>query len=1148
MTKILHAPDLDLRPINKRFSGVRHFRMARVIKLTMCFFIAANLCVSAFGYSQKVSVNEKGASLEKVFKILKKQSGYTFFFDEALVKAARPVNVNVKDASLEEALEKCFVDQNLSYSIVGKTVVIKAKEIKKEPTPVSTEKSGKVIQKQIGGTIKDEIGAGIPGVNVLEKGTSNGTATDGNGKFSMSILDEKSVLILSFIGYQSQEIVVGNQTDFTISMAPDSKILNEVVVTALGIKREEKSLGYAVQKVAGKELQTVKGVDIGTSLTGRVAGMVVMNSTEFNATPTIELRGETPLLVIDGVPYQNMTLRDVPTDDIETLDILKGATASALYGSRGGSGAVIITTKKGKGKGLSVDVNSNTMATLGYIAIPKVQSSYAHGINGEISDDYVWGPKLDVGTTTEQWNPLTKQYEEMPLISSGKNNLKNFMQTGLISNNNINVTQSGDNGFFRVGVNNIFNKGQFPNAKLNMTSFTTGGELRVGDKFTMEAHTGYTRKNSPQTWGSGYGNQGYLYQLLMWTGVDYDIRQYKDYWLTPNQGQNWLYNSWYDNPYLIANEKLIGMNQNKLNASLAATYNFNKDLKLLFRSGYDFYSNVETMRNPAGVHSNRSSFALGRFADQTGGGTSISFNSLGTYGINKDWGMSTNNDVILMYNKKAKDWAFDGLAGGTIYFYKDQILDAATQNGLSVPGWYSLRASQGAIAATEAMRQKQINSLYGKLSIAWRDAIFLDVTGRNDWNSTQPAATRSYFYPSVATSVLISELIKMPEVIDMWKIRGSWTIDKSALEIYQNNRTYGVSPAAWNTYNVASYPGSLLGTNLLPNAQRTWEIGTGIFALRKRLHLDVAYFNKYYYNQQVAQSISSASGFAATLVNTKETNVRRGLEVTLDGSVVKTRDLEWHSTINYSFNHKYFVDIDPVYSADNPWTKKGKRLDYYTVYPWLTDKQGNLINNNGFPVESDYQSKIGYGDYNFSLGFVNTLTYKNLSFSLAMDGRFGGLMYNYIWDKMFDTGSNPETDNQYRYDQVVNGLTNYVGEGVKVTGGTAEFDKYGNITSDSREYAPNDVQVGYQDYAQWLSARGDHGIQKQSFLKVREISVGYKIPSGALGKGIKNASVSLTAQNVLLFTKFKFSDPDVFTENLNAPSQRMVGMNIRLGF
>lgn len=1144
MNKLVPLPErFQQAAVQKKSSRARY-----VIRLAFLLFVSVNLCVSAAGYSQKVSVSERNASLEKIFKILRRQSGYTFFFDEALLKTAKPVHINVKDVPFEEALEKCFANQNFTYSVVGKTVVIKAREIPRV-LPSNAAPKMKEAARDVSGVITDENGTPLPGVNVLEKGTGNGTSSDSEGKFRLSVSDANAVLILSSIGFQSQEISVGNQSTFAITLKTDSKVLNEVVVTALGIKREEKSLGYAVQKVGGRELQTVKGVDIGTSLSGRVAGMTILNSTEFNATPTIQLRGESNvLLVIDGVPYGNMTLRDIPTDDIETMDILKGATASALYGSRGGSGAIIITTKKGKKKGLSVDINSNTMTMMGYIALPKVQTSYGHGINGKIADDYVWGPKLDIGQTAEQWNPITKQYEEMPLVSSGKNNLKNFMRPGLVSNNNINVTQTGENGFFRVGVNHIYNKGQFPNTTLNMTSFTTGGELRVGDKFSIETHTGYTRKSAPQIWGTGYGNQGYLYQILMWTGADYDIRQYKDYWVTPNESQNWLYDSWYDNPYLIAYEKLNGIDQNKLNASFAATYSFNKDLKLLFRSGYDFYSNVETMRNPIGINSNRSGFYLGRLATDSDGGTNIPFNSLGTYGISKDWGLSTNNDLILTYGKKLKNFSIDALAGGTVYYYKDQTLDAATQNGLSVPGWYSLRASIGNALTTEKLGRRQINSAYGKVSLAWRDAVFLDLTGRNDWSSTQPAATRSYFYPSVSSSVLLSEFIRMPSQIDMLKIRGSWTIDKSPLGVFATNRTYTVSPAVWGNLNSSSYPSSLLGNNLLPNSQRTWEIGAGVFAFGKRAHLDVAYFNRYYYNQQKAQSISSASGFASTLVNTKETIARRGVEITLDGSPIKRRNLEWHSTINYSFSHRYYVDIDPVYSSDDPWTKKGERVDVYKKYLWLRDPRGNLIHNNGYLVEGDYQGKMGYGDYNFALSFINTLDVGNFSFGMTIDGRFGGLMYNQIYNKMFDTGSNPDTDNQYRYDQVVNGKTNYVGNGVKVVGGSVQFDKYGNITSDSREYAPNDVQVGYQDYVQSMAGDDEAGIQNQGFVKVRELSAAYKIPSKFLGKTLRSASVALTAQNVLLFTKFKFSDPDAFTENLNAPSQRMVGVNVKLGF
>ncbi|MNX39357.1 catecholate siderophore receptor CirA [compost metagenome] len=388
------------------------------------------------------------------------------------------------------------------------------------------------IFNEIRGLVTDAEGRPLSGASIQIKETKRVTVSNASGQFT---IDAKvgDILIVKYMGYVNKELTVTNAFDvLKIVLEATKEDLKEVVVTALGIKRAEKSLGYAVQKVSGNTIQTVKGVDLGTSLTGRVAGMVIKNSTEFNVRPTLELRGEDALLVIDGVPYQNITLRDVPTDDIESVDILKGSTASALYGSRAAGGVLLITTKKGaSSKGLSVELNSNTMFRLGYLAIPKVQSSYGRGQNGEIDNDYVWGPKLDVGNIARDWNPVTMQFEEnRPLVSLGKDNLKNFMNTGLITNNNISLAQTGENGSFRIGLNHVYNKGQFPNQNLNIMNFTSGGELKISDKFKIESRFGLSRRTAAQIWGGGYGTQGYLYQLIMWTGTEYDIRDYKNYW------------------------------------------------------------------------------------------------------------------------------------------------------------------------------------------------------------------------------------------------------------------------------------------------------------------------------------------------------------------------------------------------------------------------------------------------------------------------------------------------------------------------------------------------------------------------------------------------------------------------------------------
>jgi TonB-linked SusC/RagA family outer membrane protein len=1100
------------------------------MKLIVILIFIGCLQVSATGFSQSITLSGKNTTLNNLFESIKEQSGYTFFYNNKLIKQEGKISIELKNVTVETALDQIFKNRPFSYKIINKTIVIKKNSTSVVLPVINTE-----AQINIKGKISDTEGNPLSGATVMIKGTSKGTSANISGEFS---IDAKNgdILVIKYLGYQPKEVVVkAGATSINIVLEPELQGLSEVVVTALGVKRQEKALGYAVQRVAGKDLQTVKGVDLGTSLTGRVSGLVVKNSTEFNARPTIELRGEEALLVIDGVPYENMNLRDVPTDDIESMDLLKGSTASSLYGSRAKGGVLMITTKKGAAsKGVSIDVNSNTMFQLGYLAIPKVQSSYGRGQNGQIDNDYVWGPKLDVGNTARDWNPETKQFEDgRPLVSVGKDNLKNFMNTGIVTSNNISLAQTTESGSFRIGVNHIFQKGQFPNQKLNIINLTSGGEIKVNDHFKVEGRFGLSRGSTPQMWGSGYGNQGYLYQLIMWTGTEYDIRDYKDYWVVPNKTQNWMYTNWYDNPYLIANEKLNGETKNKVNGNVTANYKFNNDFNLMLRSGYVNYNNTTTQQNPtANIYSTR-------------GG----WNARGMYGTNEERGFSTNNDLILTFNKKVSKWGFEGLAGGTLYYFKDDGFAATTKNGLISPRYFSLKGSVEPVTITPGKNwTQQINSLFGRASVSWNDAVFFDATGRNDWNSSQPESSRSFFYPSLGSSVVVSELVKMPAVVDMFKLRGSWTLFKNAFNPFAINKTFATTTSAWNTLNSASYPSKLIGEHLLPSTQRTWEIGAAGYLLGKRLHFDVAYFDKYYYNRQVDTDIPGSSGFGTILVNTAETYARRGIEITVDGSVIKNDDFEWKSTVNWSNQHRYYVNLDPVLSADNPWVKKGQRLDTYLSSYWLRDPSGNIILNNGFPVESDYNKKYGYGDPDYSIGFINNFRYKNWNLGVNIDGRIGGLMYNYLYDKMWDTGTNPETDNQYRYDQVVNGLNNYVGKGVKVVSGEVQFDKYGNITSDTRKYATNDVQVGYQDFAQSFRG-GDMGIQKETFIKLREVSLGYNFPAKLANKiGARSASFSITGQNLLLLTDFKFSDPDVDDENLNSPSSRMIGFNFKVGF
>ncbi|MGL5981235.1 MAG: SusC/RagA family TonB-linked outer membrane protein [Phocaeicola sp.] len=1001
----------------------------------------------------------------------------------------------------------------------------------------------------ISGIVKDDMGEPLIGAVVMIKGTTNGTITLADGSFNLEA-PSNGTLLISYVGYDDIEMPIAGKTFFNIQLREGVQ-LQDVVVVALGVKREEKALGYAVQNVAGDALQTVKGVDIASTLTGKVAGLNVKNSTEFNGEVALQLRGETPLLVINGVPYGNMTLRDISSDEIESITTLKGATAAALYGSRGSAGAIMVTTKGGQKQGLVVDINSNTMITAGHIAIPETQKSYGRGIGGQLGDDYVWGPKLDIGQTAMQWNPKTKRMEEMPLVSSGANNLKNFLSTGVVTNNSLSVTQTTDKGFFRSSFNYVHNKGQFPNQKLDLFNAAVSGQMKVSDKFVLDGQMGFSRTTAPQTWGSGYGTQGYIYQLVMWTGPDYDIRDYRDYWVTPNEEQNWLYKSWYDNPYLIAYEKLCSIEKNKFNASFNANYSILSNLKATLRVGYDYYKDEDEVRNPAGINSTR-----GPNPQRLGDGPGWEFSGKGMYGMNQNWGQSLNTDIMLNYNETFGDFNIDALGGGSIFYMQQREQGAHTLNGLEVPGWYSLAnaipsttAGMNSIANNYGHYKRQVNSFYGKLTVGWRNAVFVDITGRNDWSSTQPKNQRSYFYPSVAASVVASEFFKKPEWLSLWKIRGSWTITKTPLGIYDSNLAY-LTDTAWGETS-ATLPGNLLGTNLAPSASRTWEFGTAAYLFGRRLMIDVAYFDKLFYDRQITQNIANSSGYSSTLINTKETIARRGFEITLSGSPVKTKNWEWNTTVNMSQARRYYVDIDEEYSMKNEWVQPGKRVDYYAeTEKILRDSEGNMIHgSNGRVMLDDYKRLYGYKDPNLIMGFINTVTYKNWTFMVNLDGRFGGLMDNQIYGKMFDTGTAPETDNIHRYNEVVNGIK-YIGQGVKVISGEIKYDTQGNILSDTRQFAPNDIETSYESYIKHLGNSWENRIRSATFFKLREVAVTYQVPAKVNQKlGISNASVSVTGQNLFLWTKdFKYSDPDVGTENLNAPAQRMVGFNIKFGF
>lgn len=993
-------------------------------------------------------------------------------------------------------------------------------------------------QTQITGKVTDATtGEGLPFVSISIEGTTIGVNTNDDGTFTISV-PNNGTLIFSFVGYTTVKQAVGNRTVVNVALQHEAAQLDEVVVTALGIKRSEKALGYSVQKVSGDELQVVKGVNVATNLTGKVAGLMVNNSTEFGARPDILLRGDAPLIVIDGVAYGNLTINDLSPDDIEDMNVLKGSTASALYGIRGRTGAIMITTKrKADGKGsLSVNISNNTMFQSGFLKFPEGQQSYSSGNAGvlEYNSGNVWGNYMD-GREVSQYDPMTKAMSVYPLVNRGKDNIKNFLQTGFVANTNINIAQTGDLGSFRISATQIHQKGQWPNTKLDKYIVNAGGTINFG-KLTIDANLQFKKEKSPNIPEMSYGRGNYLYNMLIWTGQEYDIRDYKDYWTVKDQKQNWGWNSWYDNPYYLAYERTKAEDRNLFTGQATINYQFLKNLSATFRSGFDSYNTHHEQR-----------YAID---DRT--------YKQGMYRVYEYPGWSSNSDFIVNGNFNfLKDFNLDLLGGASLYYYEDRSFTAYTQGGLSIPGFYSLKASVNPAYVETTLSRKALYSLYSKASLSWKNGVFIDITGRNDWSSTLPASTRSYFYPSVAGSFVPTQFYNpIEDILSFWKIRASWTMARRDLGVYDLNQAYSVTPDAWSGQTKATYPTSLRDPNVKAETERTYEIGTDFRFLKNRIGLDFTYFNRLKYNRLLNNApVSDASGFTSIITNTQEEHVQRGIEITLSGKPIVGKDFSWDAMFNFSYNHWYYARLDPQFTEKYPQIKVGGRVDLFWIEDWRRDGAGNIVHQGGLPVKNPFFSVYGNKDPKFLMGFANNFKYKNFDLSFSFDARFGGKMYSWTEQAMWNSGAHPDSDNTYRYDNVVNGLNNYIGSGVKVVSGEVKFDSYGDILSDTRVFDRNDVPVSYQSYVMQANEnphdhQAIHNVLDATFIKLRELSLNYNIPTSVTQKfGMKALRVGVIGQNLWMWAKeFRYSDPDRGAETLNSPSARFLGFNINITF
>jgi hypothetical protein len=675
------------------------------------------------------------------------------------------------------------------------------------------------------------------------------------------------------------------------------------------------------------------------------------------------------------------------------------------------------------------------------------------------------------------------------------------------------------------------------------------------NKFTLSSSMTYNKQTSPNTGFSGYTGYDPMYNILIWAAPDYDIRDYKDYWLTKNETQNSSFTSINNNPYFDRYERTHSLNRDIFNGTLALSYDLTNWLKATFRTGYDTYSDRQV------VQISKGSFQGGGISTVIKNGTQIWGESMkGSYNTGLGRGHSVNNDLILSGDKTLGDFSLDGLVGGTIYFTQDEGIEAKTQGGLTIPGYYSLKSSTNPAVVSSSLYKRQVNSAFGRMAVSWKNMLYAEGTFRNDWSSTLSEDTRSYFYPSLSTSFIASELLPETDWLSLWKLRGSWTSAKTPPGIYDINKVYKVEAAgakAWGALGMATYPTTIRLEDVFADGSETFEIGTVIKTFKNRASLDVSYYSKRMYDFLRATGVSPASGFTNNYINSEEEITRKGLEITANVTPIKSDDWQWDINLNWSKYARYYTKLDPEFSSDKPWVKVGERVDHYVLRDYQRDPDGNIIHSSGLPLYSGYDSKFGYSDPDWIWGANSSLRYKALQFNISLDGRVGGIAQTTTEMYMWISGSHPNSVVPERYLDATQGGANYIGEGVMVTSGAATYDTYGNILTDTREYAPNDFATTYKAYigkyhkgTAWGGAPSPVDAYDATFFKIREMSLTYELPKRICAKfHAKGASVSAVGQNVYLWAKqFKYSDPDGGVENFSDPSQRYLGFNLKFNF
>lgn len=1131
--------------------------------------------------NRRISLFHKNSELPRILVDIEKKAQVKFTYQSYILPQQQLFSVDYQNGRLSDILDNLFGPIGIDYRIIGKQVVMTRQPDARIDEGMAPPLLAEI---RIKGVVTDEKGAGLPGVNILVKGTQRGTASGADGSFLIDVLNGESVLVFSFVGYLSAEERVGNRTQLQITLQPDEKALDEVVVTALGLQRKSRALGYSVGEVKNEDLTRVPQENVVNSLNGRVSGVRVINTTpDLNSDPMVLIRGFTslsggnsPLIVVDGLPTGTdiSVMSDLSADNIESVSVLKGPSAAALYGSRAGSGVLLITTKSGsKGKkGLGVRVNSAYTSTIPYRFTP-IQQRFANGSNGNFdqTSNLWWGPQM--GTSVARFGT---NGEATPL-QSYPDNIRNFANIGNSYVNDIIVSNTSEKLSFSLSVSDTRGTGVYPGSEIRKDAISFSGTYNLNSRLTVAANFNYLNSGSDNFRGLSYDN--YPYEDLYFTPNWLSLEELKDYWAEENVKQS-VWANGFNNPWFTVNENINSFRKVRPYGNVKLDWQITDDLSLMTRIGGFNESFITTDR-----------VALSEKKLPNGG-----------YGYISRSLQEVNTDFLLNYKKGLGDFTVDVSGGGNLLFQNNSVGSISGQRFV-LPGLYtSSNIDRSAVSYYNSVGNKRINSLYGVASLGYKEAVYAEFSGRNDWSSTLPVNNRSYFYPSASLSVVVSDLLSLPEQISLFKLRGGWAKVGKDTGPYQLAMT--LSRSTWGDQTAYSLPGKTPTSNLLPESIVSSEYGFDLQMFKRRLGLNFTYYEIANKNQITGISVSGSTGFTAANVNAGIVE-NKGVEISMRAVALETKHVNWDFVLNFTKEASRLTALPEGVSNHQFWSRSNvfsqTRLGGKVGDLWGPDvvrvqegpyKDWPVLNQNGYVQLNTTNMLLGNVMPDFTLGIQSNLQIKRFTFSASFDWRQGG---DYYSESMLRLSRDGRQESWYKgegsstftgilssqsfggdRDKIaaeiaqnpgkyngMNGLT-YVGGRNEELGGFEYGGPVANgvffpgvIMGSNGEYIENFGAEGTRFFRSDLIADPGSGywsrgvqtwIYDASFVKLREFAVAYAIPdklSRHIGAG--GASLSLFARNIIVWTKAKnYIDPE--STMMNGNGQFNSTPNYLLGF